>query len=224
MLLFFMAGITHAQTSKVVKVPFTPSFQLLVKGSYSVPLSHQNFKDFTSGFPGAQLELAYDFNPCWGAYANLSADFISDKNSPVTTGGVTTTRKTAMQFPVYVGPRYYINLRNAPLWKIYADVGAGFYGTKPGDVTIASTLGTTTITQDANSQFGLNAGAGANVVVGSRMVVTFGAKYHFVLKKNDASVSGTVTDITGASTNYSGTKNLDEYSYLQFNAGIGIRF
>lgn len=220
LLIFAVTGISNAQNL----TPFKPSLQVIARGSYSVPLSHQNFKDNVSGFPGAQIELAYDFSSCWGVYGNLSADFISAKNSSVTTGGTTITQKTAMQFPVFIGPRYYINMKNAPLWKIYADVGAGLYGTKPGDVTTTTSLGTTTRTQDANSQFGLNAGAGANVVVGSRMIVTFGAKYHFVLKSSDASVSGTTTDMNGASTSYSISQDLGEYSYLQFNAGVGFRF
>ncbi|MBS1492304.1 MAG: outer membrane beta-barrel protein [Bacteroidetes bacterium] len=220
LLVFAVTGISNAQNH----TSFKPSLQVIARGSYSVPLSHQDFKDNVSGFPGAQIELAYDFSPCWGVYGNLSADFISAKNSTLTTGGTTTTQKTAMQFPVFIGPRYYINMKNAHLWKIYADVGAGLYGTKPGDITTTTSLGTSTTTQDANSQFGFNAGAGANVVVGSRMIVTFGAKYHFVMKSSDALVSGTTTDVNGVSSSYSISKDLSEYSYLQFNAGVGFRF
>lgn len=221
--LFIAAGITQAQTTKIVKTPFTPTFQILVKGAYSVPLSHQDFKDFTGGFPGVQLELAYDFNPCWAVYGNFSADFISAKNFPVTNGAVTSDLKTSTQLSGSIGPRYYFNLRSAPLWKIYADAGLGIYSFKQGDNTETSSLGTVTFTQDAVSQFGLNLGTGANVVVGSKMVVTFGAKYHFIMKKSDHVYTGTVTSGSSTLPYTSPAETVPERSYLQFNVGIGFR-
>ena len=221
--LFIASGITEAQTSKIVKTPFTPSFQVLIKGAYSIPLSHQDFKDFTSGFPGAQLELAYDFNPCWGVYGNFSLDFIGAKDSIPTSG--TYSRSVSTQLSGYVGPRYYINLRSAPLWKIYVDAGIGIYSLKPGDETqtLTSTPGVTyTTTTTSLSQMGTNLGAGANVVVGSRMILTFGAKYHFLFKKTDSDVTYTVSNGT-TSLPLTGKADVAERSYLQFNLGIGFR-
>lgn len=222
--LFLASGLTQAQTSKVVKVPFTPTFQVLVKGAYSVPLSHQEFKDFTSGFPGAQLELAYDFNPCWAVYGNFSADFVGNKNSPETSGTSTIEQKTSTQLIGYIGPRYYFNLRSAPLWKIYTDLGVGIYSSKAGDIVGTDPSGTTTLSQTSVSQVGLNLGAGANVVVGSRMVVTFGAKYHFVTKKDNTEITYTFTQPNGTTNTGTLPYNAAERSYLQFNAGVGFRF
>ncbi|MBS1492305.1 MAG: outer membrane beta-barrel protein [Bacteroidetes bacterium] len=221
--MLMITGLSQAQTSKIVKTPFTPTFQVIVKGAYSVPLSHQDFKDFTSGFPGAQLELAYDFNPCWAVYGNFSADFISAKDFPVTTGGVTSDLKTSTQLSGSIGPRYYFNLRSAPLWKIYTDVGVGIYSVKRGDNTETSSQGTVTVTQDAFSQVGLNLGAGANVVVGSKMVVTMGAKYHFIMKKSAYSQTGTISDGTTSLPYNSPAADVPERSYLQFSLGLGFR-
>jgi len=218
-----ITGLSQAQTSKVVKTPFTPTFQVLVKGAYSVPLSHQEFKDFTSGFPGAQLELAYDFNPCWAVYGNFSADFVSAKNSPLTSGTSTIEQKSSTQLIGYIGPRYYFNLRSAPLWKIYTDLGVGIYSSKPGDLVGTDATGTSTISQTSVSQFGMNLGAGANVVVSSRMVVTFGAKYHFITKKDNTEVTYTLTNPDGTTNTAVLPFNAAERSYLQFVAGIGFR-
>jgi len=218
--MFVVTGLSNAQKMTA----FKPSLQILVKGAYSTPLSHEEFKDFTGGFPGAQLELAYDFNSCWGVYGNFSADFISAKGFPVTIGGVTSDLKTTTQLSGTIGPRYYFNLPSAPLWKIYADAGVGIYSVKAGDNSETSSLGSITVTQDAFSQVGLNLGAGANVVVSSKMVVNFGAKYHFIMKKSDYSQTGTVTTSTGSSAPYvSPAGTIAERSYLQFSLGLGFR-
>lgn len=226
--LFIASGITQAQSTKIVKTPFTPSFQILVKGAYSVPLSHQDFKDFTSGFPGAQLELAYDFNPCWGVYGNFSADFVTAKDPVTPPQGVTNYKQaSSTQLSGYVGPRYYINLRSAPLWKIFVDAGVGIYSVKPGDITATDVQTPSvnyTLTTSSNSQMGTNLGAGANVVVGSRMVVTFGAKYHFLFKKTGATLTRTLSDGTTTTSDTDSNYTVAERSYLQFNAGIGFRF
>lgn len=226
-LLFIVTGLTQAQTSKVINTPWKPSLQVLVKGAYSVPLSHQEFKDATSGFPGAELELAYDFNPCWGVYGNFSADFITAKDPVSPPSGVTNYKQaSSTQLSGYVGPRYYINMRSAPLWKIYLDAGIGIYSLKPGDQTATDAVTPSinyTATTSGNSQIGTNLGAGANVVVGSKMVVTFGARYHFLMKKTGATVTETLSDGTTTSTDTK-TVDISERSYLQFNAGVGFRF
>ena len=221
-LLLMMAGVSQAQTTKIVKSPFTPSFQVLVKGAYSVPLSHQDFKDFTSGFPGAQLEVAYDFNPSWGVYGNFSADFISEKDPVGLPAGSTYSRKASTQLGYYVGPRYYINMRSAPLWKIFVDAGIGMYSLKLGDATETTGGVTYTTTTTSFSQMGSNLGAGANVVVGSKMVVTFGAKYHFLFKKTGADITTTFSDGTTTLT-VPGTVDVAERSFLQFSVGVGFR-
>jgi len=220
--MFLVTGLSNAQI-----MPFKPSLQVLVKGSYSTPLSHQDFKDFTSGFPGVQLELAYDINSCWGIYGNFSADFVTAKDAATPPQGVTNYKRAAStQLSGYVGPRYYFNLPSSPLWKIYADAGIGLYSLKPGDETATSvTLPTVnyTATTSSFSQMGANLGAGANVVVGSRMVLTFGAKYHFLFKKTGATVTSTLSDGTTTQTSEDPNFTVAERSYLQFAAGIGFR-
>jgi hypothetical protein len=218
--LFAVTSITQAQSSRIKS--FKPSLQIMLKGAYSVPLSHQDFKDFTSGFPGAQFELVYDFNPCWGVYGNFSADFISAKTTPVTLPGSSTEIKTSTQLTGYVGPRYYINLRSAPLWKILLDAGVGLYSFKSGDRVQTLTTNppvTTTYSYSSYSQFGTNLGASASVVVSSRAVINFGAKYHFVFKKT----GGTFTETSSAGPSNTYTTNFAERSYLQFMVGFGFR-
>jgi hypothetical protein len=227
----FMFAVTvagQAQTTKIVKVPYTPSFQVMVKGGYSIPLSHyDDFQELYKGFPGVQAELIYDFNPCWGVYGNFSADFLSYKDSiasgPFFNG--TFSRGSSTQLSGYVGPRYYINLRSAPLWKILVDAGVGIYSLKDGEFTTTTTPGgTATTTSDANTQWGVNLGAGANVVVGSRMVINFGAKYHFIFEKTNATITSTTTFSNGTpSVTTTTTGSLGERSYLQFSLGIGFR-
>jgi hypothetical protein len=226
-LLLVFAGLSHAQTNRVNA--FKPSFQVMVKGAYSVPLSHyDDFQESYKGFPGVQAELIYDFNPCWGVYGNFSADFLSYKDTlaSATFPGGTYSRKASTQLVGYVGPRYYINLRSAPLWKILIDAGVGVYSLTNGDETLTNTTtgASASTTYNSNTQWGINLGTGANVVVGSRVVINFGAKYHFVFKKTDATLTSTTTFSNGTPTStFTYTGDLPERSYLQFSLGIGFR-
>ncbi len=228
-LLFFVTAFTQAQTTKIVKSPFTPSFQVMVKGAYSIPLSHyDDFQESYKGFPGVQAELIYDFHPCWGVYGNFSADFLSYKDTigSGTFPGGSYSRSSSTQLSGYIGPRYYINLRSAPLWKILIDAGVGMYSLKAGESTLTNTTtGVSAVTtNDSYSQLGVNLGAGANVVVSRRMVINFGAKYHFIFKKTDATVTSTTTFSNGLPTStFTGTADLSERSYIQFSLGIGFR-
>lgn len=226
-LLLVFTGLSQAQTNRVNA--FKPSFQVMVKGAYSVPLSHyDNFQESYSGFPGVQAELIYDFNPCWGVYGNFSADFLSYKDTIAsgTFPGGSYSRKASTQLTGYIGPRYYINLRSAPLWKILIDGGVGVYSLTDGESTLTNTTtgASATTSYTSNSQWGVNLGTGANVVVGSRVVINFGAKYHFVFKKTDATYTTTTTFNNGTpASTFTGTTDLPERSYLQFSLGIGFR-
>lgn len=52
------------------------------------------------------------------------------------------------------------------------------------------------------------------------MIINLGAKYHFIFKKSDETVTRTLS--TGTSNNFTG--DIPEHSYIQFAAGIGFRF
>jgi len=212
---FLWSGILHGQS-------WRPSLQVTVKGAYSAPLSHQEFTDGISGFPGVQLELAYDINSQWGIYGNFSADFLSAKNSTTTSSTGTFEQTTSSQLSWYAGPRYYVNLPASPQLKIFVDAGVGMYSIKLGDQNFTTTNPSSTIsaTYTSVSQAGVNLGTGLNITVGTNLVINFGAKYHFIFKKSDATLTQTLS--TGTSNAI--TANVPEHSYIQFAAGIGYRF
>ena len=205
------------------QLPIKPSFQVAVKGAYSTPLSHQEFNDAVNGFPGVQLELTFDINSQWAVYGNFGADFLSAKNSTTTSGSTTFEQSVSKQFSYYIGPRYYFNIPLSPT-KIFVDAGLGMYSTKLGDqsLTSSSTTPPTTITASWSSfsQWGANLGAGVNLSAGTNMNISLGAKYHFIFKKTDETVTRTLS--TGTSNNYIVT--VPEHSYIQFAVGIGYRF
>ncbi len=215
-IILLLTNITYAQ------LPVKPSLQIGLKGAYSLPLSHQEYKDYTSGYPGVQLEAVYDINSQWGIYGNFSADFITAKNSSQTSGTITGEQYTSTRLIGFVGPRYYVPA--TPMIKVFFDAGIGLYALTLGDQKFTNN-GTNpptsfTYSYTSVSQTGLNLGTGVNISAGSNMVVTFGAKYHFILKKTDASL--TQTSSTGISREITG--DIPEQSYLQLSAGIGYRF
>lgn len=210
--LFAITSVTYAQ------IPFKPTLQVMVKGSYGVPTGHPDFKDNAKSFPGIQLELAYDLNSTWGIYGNFTADFIESKSSPIPN----TTAATSHQYIGYVGPKYYILLPSNPFIKLYTDAGVGIYSSTIGDVT--ANTGNSSLTNISSiTQTGVNLGFGGNFTAGTNMFITAGIKYHYIIKKDDTSISATFNN-NGTSTVLSGTTNIPERSYIQFALGLGFKF
>lgn len=213
-LLLAITTVSNAQSL----IPFKPTLQVMVKGSYGVPTGHPDFKDNAKSFPGVQLELAYDVSSTWGIYGNFSADFIDSKNSPIPN----TTAATSKQYIGYVGPRYYILLPANPLMKLYADAGVGIYNASIGDVT--ANTGNASLTNISSiTQTGVNLGFGGNFTAGTNMFITAGIKYHYIIKKDNETISATLNN-NGTSTTLSGTTNIPERSYIQFALGLGFKF
>ena len=218
--IFFVILSANLSSAQILK----PSLQIAVKGAYSSVLSHYEIKDEVSGIPGIQLEATYNINSQWGIYGNFGADFISAKNSTGRIDATTTyEQKTSTQLSGYGGPRFYFNIPMSPT-KIFVDAGVGIYSTKLGDQNFTSTTTdpATTITASYSyvSQWGTNLGAGVNIAAGTNMIINLGAKYHFIFKNSDETVTRTLS--TGTSNNFTG--DIPEHSYIQFAAGIGFRF
>jgi opacity protein-like surface antigen len=207
LLLIIFAGSIQAQR-------YRTSFDLILRGNYSVWLSDSLWKDNYSGFPGVQLDAVVNFSPMWSAFAGFGVDFIAPKEKTITTIGATFEEENSTQITVYAGPRFNINIPDNRNLKFYIDVAGGLYSLNPGDVKRTLTTNPpsdTTFSFNSASQFGFNAGAGMNVFVSPQVLINVGLRYHNVPKKEDHEFSPGVK----------GT--LNERSYFQFGAGIGVR-
>jgi len=217
--MFMFASLADAQV-------YRPWWNVLVKGSVGFPTSDSAFTDGSSTFPGAQLELAYNFHRNWGVYGNFSADFIPSKTSSATLPGATIEYKTSKQFSGYIGPRYYFPMDSKNLM-VYADLGVGIYSFSQGDAVATNTANGTTQTAaySSISQMGINGGAGLNVTVSPSMFLNFGAKYHSIFSKSGISVTRTTTYSNGAPTQTDTfTGDATSRGYFQLTAGVGFVF
>jgi opacity protein-like surface antigen len=207
LLLIIFAGSIQAQRSRT-------SFDLILRGNYGVWLGDSTWKEEFKGFPGVQLDAVVNFNREWSAFLGIGMDFLSHKDDTTGLIGATFTHSSSSQISIYAGPRYHINIPSNPNLKFYIDAAAGMYFFKHGDTRIQMSTNPpvdTTITYNSISQFGFNGGAGMNVFVSPQVLINVGLRYHNIPKKEDAEIQPGVT----------GT--LNERSYFQFGAGIGVR-
>jgi hypothetical protein len=225
LLLIIFAGTANAQVIK-------PSVNVIMRGNYAFWLSDTNWSDAYKSFPGFQAEVAFNINSNWGIVGTFAADFISSKEGTITFPGYTFTEQSSSQIAGYVGPRYYINLPQNKMVRIYVDAAAGLYSFKPG--TLKATDNTATppiiasISFSSVSQFGFNAGAGLNVNLGPTMFANFMVKYHNVLKKTGVVFREKLTVTQGTNT-ISETVNstpedISGRSFFQFGIGLGFSF
>lgn len=210
---------------------FKPSIDLTLRGNYSFWLSDSGWKNAFESFPGFQVEAAVNLAANWGVYGTFTGDFIPFNDKYVSIPGSTVTRTSTNQFAGYLGPKYYINIPGNNMLKFYIDAGAGLYSFKPGTFTItdpANPPKVTTISFNSLSQFGLNAGAGLNLSLGSSMFANLMVKYHNILKKTGAVFTQT-TSITQNGSTTSESVNLPAEtvkarSYFQIGIGLGFNF
>ncbi|HEX2787249.1 MAG TPA: outer membrane beta-barrel protein [Ignavibacteria bacterium] len=221
--IFFTEAI-NAQT-------FKPSVNVIARGNYSFWLSDSGWKNAFKSFPGFQVEAVVNLNSNWGIAGTFASDFIPFEDGYVVIPGSTVTRTSTNQFSGYIGPRYYINIPGNKMLRIYIDAAAGLYSFTPGTFKITDSSNPPKVTEisfSSLSQFGLNAGAGLNINLGTALFGNIMVRYHNILKKTGA-VFNQTTKITQGSSTTSESVNLPAEtvhgrSYFQIGVGIGYSF
>jgi hypothetical protein len=221
-LLFFVTGNSFAQ-----KLPLglKPSIEIILKGSYSTPLSDDSFKNAYNSFPGGQLEIVGNITSAFGVYGNFSADFLSAKEPTAMIPEQTVKQENTYMLSGSIGPRFYFNLPGSILYRFYGDLGLGIYATRPGDriITSMSPANVTTDRHNVYTQTGFNVGAGINIGLGPIGTANLTLKYHNLFSKSGVQVVNTRT-VEGVNPSVTAGANVDVPSRSYFSIAVGLGF
>lgn len=200
------------------------TLDITIQGNFNIPVS-DSMKKVMNLFPGMNVEGQINLNKNFSLLAGLDIGFITFKQDFVNTliGTGTKEMTGSKQYVIYLGPKYIFHVSKQNDFRAFVSLAGGIYSSSLGDYTVTNVIQnqkvSSTYVTSSTSQTGISLGAGLDYDISDNVLFIFGVKFHKVFGRDNVAVTSTINGI-----GYAYTANLEPYSYLSLDLGLGYRF